>query len=169
MSTTYSGPPQLIVHADWSANLEKRWLVLATFDGTTYLVDKPEPVGPVDTLVRRLIEKAGGGQVILGFDFPIGLPLSYAQKANIRSFPEILSEFGRGKWARFYDVAKTAAEISLRRPFYPFRPGGTKQAHLLEGLRMATMTDLLRECERPHPQRGSACPLFWTLGGKQVG
>jgi hypothetical protein len=161
--------PRLIAHTDWSSKPEKRWMVLANFDGSAYSVNQPKVVETVDTLVQSLIEKADGGRVILGFDFPIGLPLSYAKKANIESFPESLPRFGKDKWARFYDIAGSASEISLNRPFYPFRPGGTKQAHLLEGLGMATMTDLLRECERPYPQRGPACPLFWTLGAKQVG
>jgi hypothetical protein len=34
---------------------------------------------------------------------------------------------------------------------------------------METMEDLLRLCERPRPGRRAACPLFWTLGGQQVG
>jgi hypothetical protein len=161
--------PRLIVHADWSSKPKKRWMVAATFDGTAYRVTKPVVVGPVNTFVQGLIESADGGQIILGFDFPIGLPLSYAQKANIKSFPECLPSFGKDKWVRFYDIAESASEISLNQPFYPFRPGGTKQAHLLAGLGIAAMTDLLRECEHAYSHRGSACSLFWTLGSNQVG
>jgi hypothetical protein len=31
------------------------------------------------------------------------------------------------------------------------------------------IADLLRRCERANATRGAASPLFWTLGGKQVG
>jgi hypothetical protein len=31
------------------------------------------------------------------------------------------------------------------------------------------MDQLRRQCELPHPGRRSASPLFWTLGGQQVG
>ena len=31
------------------------------------------------------------------------------------------------------------------------------------------LIDLLRFCDRATPTRGAACPIFWTLGGKQVG
>src|SRR5690606_36678987 len=49
------------------------------------------------------------------------------------------------------------------------RPGGTSQRHLIDGLGVESMTDLLRVCERRNGTRGAASPLFWTLGGKQVG
>jgi hypothetical protein len=49
------------------------------------------------------------------------------------------------------------------------RPGGTKQHHLTEALGVDHMEDLLRQCDRANKTRGAACPIFWTLGSKQVG
>jgi hypothetical protein len=126
-------------------------------------------VGELPTLLSRLCDRAGGGSVLMGFDFPIGLPAAYARRAGIERFKDVLPELGNGRWSRFYDVAESAEEISLERPFYPMRPGGTSQSHLVEALGVESMTDLLRDCERRNDTRGAASPLFWTLGGKQVG
>ena len=57
----------------------------------------------------------------------------------------------------------------MRLPFYPFSPGGKKQAHLLKALRVTEIDDLRRECEKKQPGRRAACPLFWTLRANQVG
>jgi hypothetical protein len=120
-------------------------------------------------LIDRLSAEGKPGCVFLGVDFPIGLPLAYARAAGIPDFKAVLTELGRGRWSSFYDLAEKASEISLGRPFYPARPGGTSHADLLTRLGVASMQDLLRVCERRTAQRGDACPLFWTLGGKQVG
>jgi len=120
-------------------------------------------------LIDRLLAAGEPGCVLLGFDFPVGLPIAYARAAGIQSFRDALPKLGRGRWLTFYDVAEKASDISLGRPFYPARPGGTSHAHLVTGLRLNTMQDLLRVCERKTAHRGNACALFWTLGGKQVG
>src|SRR5690606_33770734 len=137
-------------------------------DGS-YHVAAPEGVGAPATLLRRLCDRADGAPVLVGFDFPIGLPSAYARHAGIQRFQEVLPAFGTGRWERFYDAAAAADEIDLARPFYPMRPGGTSQRHLTEALGVASITDLLRTCERRNGTRGAASPLFWTMGGKQVG
>jgi len=162
-------PPSLVVHADWGTSPKKRWMTYATRAGDRYTVEPPEPVGDTHTLLRRLRSKGMGGPVIIGFDFPIGVPVNYARQAGVDDFLAWLPRLGAGKWDRFYDVAERAEEISTCRPFYPFRPGGTRLRYLLDGLGMETAVDLLRWCERPHPDRPVASPLFWTLGPKQVG
>jgi hypothetical protein len=107
--------------------------------------------------------------VLVGFDFPIGLPARYAAAAGVESFRALLPDLGLGRWARFYDVADRASEISVERPFYPHRPGGASQAHLASALGVGHLDELLRLCERRTPTRRKACCLFWTLGGNQVG
>jgi len=159
----------LIIHADWGSDPKKRWMCVARRAGSSYEVKAPEPVGALDTLWRRIAARADGGSAVVGFDFPIGLPRSYAYSAGISSFVDALRRFGEGEWQQFYELAEQPSQISLHRPFYPFRPGGTKRAHLIEGLALSDGSELLRRCERKTENRGPASPMFWTLGGKQVG
>ncbi len=191
-----SAQPVLVSHADWSTAPGKRWLALArlTADGS-YTAAAPQPVSDPSTLLKRLSElartapagmpsrsliddrSAGGwrarpalaGAVLAGFDFPIGLPAAYAARAGVSDFLELLPGLGCGEWSNFYQVAERLGEISLRRPFYPMRPGAAKLAHLLHGLGLDSAGDLLRGCDRAHAGRRAASPLFWTMGGQQVG
>lgn len=132
-------------------------------------VDAPELVGDLHSFWDRLHQRAGSHSVFVGFDFPIGIPMEYAEKAGLGDFKTALELFGRGSWEAFYDVARVKEEVDVHRPFYPYRPGGTSHAHLLEGLGVAHMSQLLRRCEQATRKLGAASPLFWTLGGKQVG
>jgi hypothetical protein len=162
--------PSLIAHADWSSSPRKRWVAVGQLVGETYEFDAPEPVGAVGSLLSRLQQRAPEQRTFMvGFDFPIGVPAIYARSAGIDRFLDALPQFGSGRWSAFYDIAIMRQEISPSRPFYPFRPGGSSQAHLTRALGSASMRDLLRLCERRGPHRGDACALFWTLGGKQVG
>ena len=163
--------PTVLAHTDWSVNPEKRWLAQATRQPSgRYLAQTPTLTGPASTLISRLFRAAGpDGIAVLGVDFPIGLPGAYAEKAEIADFISMLSQFGTGLWSDFYTVAETADEISLYRPFYPQRPGNTAQQHLLDGLQLMHMNQLRRRCDLPRPGRRAAAPLFWTLGGQQVG
>ncbi len=163
--------PGLVVHADWGSSPQKRWMARATLqESNRYLAHTPAPVGEPSTLLHRLYTDAGpGGIVLLGFDFPIGLPARYADLAGINDFLDLLPLLGQGDWADFYTVAEEPVQISLHRPFYPHRSGHARQRHLLDGLGVATMTDLRRQCDLARPGRRPACPLFWTLGGQQVG
>jgi hypothetical protein len=137
--------------------------------GLSYEVKDPEPVGALETFWKRIEARADGGSVFVGFDFPIGLPFSYAYRVGISSFLDALIYFGKGEWQHFYEIAEHPSQISLQRPFYPFRPGRTKPAHLIEGLALSDGSELLRRCEQKTKNRGTASPLFWTLGSKQVG
>jgi quercetin dioxygenase-like cupin family protein len=125
-------------------------------------------VGDVATLLPRLSRRARDGSVLVGFDFPIGLPAEYAERAGVVSLREVLPELGRGEWAHFFEPAERPEEISLQRPFYPRRPGGAKREHLHRGLGLDSGA-LLRVCDRATSSRRAAAPLFWTLGGQQVG
>jgi hypothetical protein len=161
--------PGYVAHADWGTRATKRWLAWARPEGSSYFVGPAEPVGDAGSLVARAIGEAAGGSALIGFDFPIGLPRRYAEAAGITSFLELLPKLGEGEWHAFYDVATSATELNLRRPFYPMRPGGTRQAHLFAAHGVERLDDLRRRCELAHPGRSAASPLFWTLGGKQVG
>jgi hypothetical protein len=158
--------PAPVAHADWSVDARKRWLARATLlpDGR-YRATGPQPVRPLDSLLKRLEAEAGAGPILLGFDFPIGLPRAYAELRRIGDFVAELRRFDD----RFYDVAAQPDEISLDRPFYPMRRGGTSRQHLVTRLKLASWPDLLRRCDQRSPTRAAACALFWTHGPQQVG
>ncbi len=128
----------------------------------------PCEVGAPATLLRRLATR-DDGPLLIGFDFPLGVPLAYAERAGVKSFRELLARAGKGELARFFDPAETADEISIGRPFYPSRPGGTRRQELVEALGLTTFHQLLRRCDRATTGRGPAAALFWTLGAQQVG
>jgi hypothetical protein len=135
-----------------------------------YLAYPAEPVGEPGTLLARLRQQISLECVLLiGFDFPIGLPEIYAERCGIVDFLSILPRLGKGEWCDFYRVAARPDEIHLQRPFYPARPGNARQSHLLNALGVQGMDELRRKCEQAHPGRRQAAPLFWTLGGQQVG
>lgn len=164
-------PPEIVVHADWSVDPAKRWCARAIrLASGSYAALPPQPVGALEDFLPGLQVAAGaGGTVFAGFDFPLGLPRAYAEAAGLDDFAAALSQFGRGRWRDFYTPAERAEEIGLRRPFYPARPGGTRHRHLYEALGFASITALRRRCDLPTATRLAASPLFWTLGGQQVG
>jgi hypothetical protein len=157
---------RVVAHADWGSQTGKRWLATARRRGEGFWVEAASPVAAPDRLLAALSAEAGPrGGVLVGFDFPIGLPLAYARRACVREFRPLLPTLG----GSFFEVAERAEEISVLRPFYPARPGGAAQQHLVEGLGVASIDDLRRVCERATPTRRAAAPLFWTLGAQQVG
>ena len=160
--------PALVAHADWSTSPAKRWMAVARLSRGIYELTEPEPVGETADLLARLQRRAGGMPFVVGFDFPIGVPMAYAERAGITSFVAALPQFGHGRWSQFYDLAETRPEISLERPFYPRRAGGTSQRDLVQGLGVTSMDALYRRCEISE-KRPRACSLFWTLGANQVG
>ncbi len=160
----------LVAHADWSVAPGKRWLALATLQAGAYRAKPPQPVGDPQTLLRRLRAQAGpDGAVLLGVDFPLGLPLAYADRAGVDDFTALLPQLGQGQWRDFYRVAERPGEISLHRPFYPARPGGARQSALVQALGLPSSAALRRRCDRQQPDRPAAAPLFWTIGAQQVG
>lgn len=163
--------PTVVAHADWSLHPGKRWAARAVLgDDGRYHVSGPRPAGIPAVWRAELREQAGATGIILaGFDFPIGLPQAYAARAGVADFLALLPRLGRGEWADFYRVAEEKEEIGVKRPFYPYRPGGTRRQHLLDGLGLADFGQLRRRCDRAQPHRRAAAPLFWTLGAQQVG
>jgi len=158
-----------LIHADWSVNPSKRWLARAVWNGE-WTVVAIEPVGPIDKFVQALGAQARTEPVLVGFDFPIGVPANYGNRTGLSGFPDLLRNIGEGRWARFIEVARTPGEISTERPFYPAGvTAGIKQADLIDAHLAADLDGLRRACERRTKERRAACPLFWTLGGNQVG
>ena len=117
----------------------------------------------------RLGQAGRDGPILVGFDFPIGLPAAYAKQARHRGLRPALAGFGQGRWRDFYEVAAQPEQIALTRPFYPARPGGRSRRQLVDGLGLETWQGLHRRCDGATAGRQAACPMFWTLGGNQVG
>ncbi len=135
-----------------------------------YIAHAPEPVGNSETLLERMHKVVGEDDTILiGFDFPIGLPAAYAERVGAHDFLALLPTLGREEWSAFYKVAEEPADIGLHRPFYPQRPGGARMHHLLDALDMTSKDELLRRCDWASAGRRAASPLFWTMGAQQVG
>lgn len=162
--------PVLVAHADWGSSAARRRLTYALRrpDGR-FIAYAPGPVGDLQTLLRRLRTLAPSGGILFGVDFPLGLPQRYAAAAGVTGFAPLLPQLGTGQWVRFYEVAEHPEEISIVRPFYPQRPGGARQIHLVQALGMTSIDDLRRRCDRAAPARRAAAPIFWTLGAQQVG
>ena len=165
--------PEVVSHADWGTNPKKRVAAVARLlaDGR-YRVEVPARVGRTGSLREQLgVTSAEPGTTLLGFDFPIGIPAAYAERAGIISFRSALAQFGTGDWESFYEVAETPSEITPHRPFFPYsctRKGTCSRKDLTSRLGFS-WDELYRRCERKTETRAAASPLFWTLGGKQVG
>jgi len=161
--------PRVVAHADWGVGAAKRWVAVALLGPEGgYRALAPRPVVRDGGVLERLGVPGGDprGGVVLGFDFPIGLPRRYAELVGIDHFRPALAEFGEGRWAAFYEVAAAREQIGLYRPFYPLTTGVKGERarwHLHEALGLGA-GELLRLCDRQ-----GAEVLFWTLGGRQVG
>jgi hypothetical protein len=161
----------LVAHADWGVDPRKRWMAVARGEIGSGWVAAPARLFPSNELLRGSVGAHAGEQVLVGFDFPIGLPRAFAERAGVERFVDALPLFGSGAWSSFFDVADDAADVSLHRPFYPRTAqvkGAKRQIHLTEALGLA-MDQLRRRCEQRQPERSAACSLFWTVGGNQVG
>lgn len=164
--------PQLtqIAHSDWSKDSNKRWMAFAQMqaDQRWHVSDLIKIDQPSQLFLYLKSQMILPGCILAGFDFPIGLPRAFATKAGISRFLSALPLFGDMEWADFYLPAEKPSEISVYRPFYPARPGHSKRNHLEQALGIP-FDQLYRLCEIAHDNRRPACPLFWTMGGQQVG
>jgi hypothetical protein len=162
--------PTVVYHADWGTDPKKRWLCKAVLEGDRYRAQAPVLVGDHVGLLNRIKDEIGEtGTAVLGFDFPIGIPARYAALLGVTEFKSFLLQLGHGTFADFYRISATSAEVSKYRPFYPYKPGGTKHGHLWSALGLTCIDDLRRKCDLANGGRRAACPLFWTLGANQVG
>jgi len=154
-----------LIHADWSVDPRKRIAASARPKGDgRYEIVSLAPFGLAASALQSL-----ESPVLLGFDFPIGVPKHYGDRLPYSSFLEFIAAFDEASWSSFARPAERSHEICLERPFYPFRPGGTSQRHLLEAHSALSINDLRRRCELKTDSCPAACSLFWTLGGNQVG
>lgn len=159
-----------LVHADWSVSPSKRWAAWATPIERGWRVDALAPVGDLADFRRRLLEISRLIPVLAGFDFPIGVPKVFGEKTGAAGFPDFLRSLDGPRWGRFSSVAREPREIAIEQPFYPASARrGVRRASLVEGHGVEGFADLLRVCERATSTRRAACPVFWTLGGAQVG
>lgn len=151
-----SSRPALVAHADWSAGVRGRALVVARPAAGGWSLRLEDPAA-----VPGLVALPGA---LLGFDAPIGLPAAYARARGIEDFRRFLATLGPDD--PLFEPAALPAEVSLERPFYPRRPGGARRARLEAGLGLGPLERALRRaCDR---ESGAAC-LFWTLGARQCG
>jgi hypothetical protein len=153
-------------HADWSCEPGKRWAATANRTNKGWSVGASQIASSADIVGLVYESQRDGRKGLLGFDFPIGIPIAFGKQTNFDGFVEALSQFGFDEWKIFFEVAEHPNEISLTRPFYPKScSAGRRHAHLLEPLNVNSIDDLRRICEQKAPHRPAACPLFWTLGG----
>jgi hypothetical protein len=127
----------------------------------------PKLVDNLGSLIGQLRTEAGEtGCAFASFDFPIGVPALYAQRAEVLSFRALLPKLGNGDWKDFYSVCDKPEQITEHRPFYPNRKfKGKKKQELFIGHGVSSVEALLRRCERGGKGQKQACCLFWTLGG----
>lgn len=159
-------------HADWSVAPAKRWVAAARREpDDRYLAAAPHLAGPAAGLSGVFGPGVAdeGVTALLGFDFPIGLPLAYAAKAEIEDFRAALPRFGSGRWVEFFVPARTEGEIALERPFFPAGAGVAGNAAKLGAALELTRGQLLRACDRAHAGRRAAAALFLTQGRQQAG
>ena len=137
--------------------------------GSGWIVEAPEQVGAVETLIDRLQQRAGGLPVAFGIDCPIGIPRAYARlHASEQDFPSFLRSLDTS--SNFLTVASNLDQISPSRPFYPHRgiSGMTRHSHAT-ALGLQSADDLCRACDRATAERPAGAPVFWTLGANQSG
>lgn len=164
--------PALIAHCDWSTTSKKRWMAVAVRCAGKFVASGPELVLDTADLLERLRKRRQeAGSILVGFDFPIGVPRAYGEAIALQDFRTALMTFGKGAWADWFKPAERPSDVNIRRPFYPLRPGnaGTaRKCHLTTALELSA-DQLLRLCEQPYGDQRAACPLFWTIGPNQVG
>jgi hypothetical protein len=156
-----------LLHSDWSKDPNKRWSCMAERSADGWRATGPFRYRDI---AEQFFAGAEGSALLAGFDFPIGVPVGWAEKVTVASFRSLLLELGRGRWKHFFDVAARKEDISLERPFFPNgAQNGARRWMLLDALGVTHMDQLMRACDQRTADRRAACCLFWTLGGQQVG
>ncbi len=98
--------PKLVVHADWGAHPNKRWMTYARLTNhRTYEAFAPVSVGETEPFISRLLAmRSSGDTIFLGFDLPIGLPIIYTQQCEIEDFLTVLPLLGVGRASTKYCI-----------------------------------------------------------------
>jgi len=165
----------LVAHCDWSGakrnGARKRQMAIAAQKDKKWVLDGPKEVGDPGKLLNNLrADLPAQANILVGFDFPIGVPMAWANKPEVGKldFLALLRQLRKPYWKDFFKVAESKNDISIARPFYPNNnKGGKKQADLCEKLQL-NAEDLFRKCDNSESER-KACHIFWTLGANQVG
>lgn len=156
-----------LVHSDWSVDPHKRWTATAERAGSDWRVVSLQETLPSTEFLNLLFDCSF--RTLAGFDFAVGLPQVYLDKIEM-DFLKLLTVIGDRPWHEFSSVAISSDQISIHRPFYPKSSRrGSRRADLVKGLAVDLFVNLLRTCERKTSSRRAASPMFWTLGGNQVG
>lgn len=115
----------LISHCDWSKSAHKRWMttVVLRADGD-FSASGPERIDNPGQLISSLRDRVlPRGAILVGFDFPIGLPASYASSVRVCDFPSVLPTLGKTPfWNELNEIARTHQEIRPHRPSLPPLP-----------------------------------------------
>jgi hypothetical protein len=163
--------PARIAHADWGTSPPKQVAASAEQADGTYIAHASAPVSAFGDLPQRLGLRPGElpGGTLLGFDFAIGVPESFARLAGIDRFSDWLQQLEPS--SPLFEIANEIEQVSLQRPFFPRNiavrsPGIKQRFHDALGL---SARDVLRRCDRGHAKRGPASEMLWTLGAKAVG
>jgi hypothetical protein len=175
--------PSMIIHCDWSVDPNKQCLVVAQRSATGfYEVRGPQSVGgmtskkgnkqshsPLLDLIAESSSTAAGnaGGLWLGFDFPIGVPSGWAEKAGFRNFRDVLKRLSNDS-AKMFEPCTTFNDASADRPFVENLRGEGIQAkwacRIGFPMQDRKLVGLKRVCEVEGGQS-----LFWLVGANQVG
>lgn len=105
----------------------------------------------------------GAGARLLGVDAPLGVPATWAERAEIGSFRELVCGLSEDVLAALLEPARAPAQVHAMRPFL-VPPRGVRLRDLAARLGLAP-EELPRRCD----QLARAHPLFWCVGPRQVG
>jgi hypothetical protein len=99
----------MLVHADWSTNARKKWMTSAERIPQGWLITAPRLVPSASDFMDQWL--FSDRTVLVGFDFPIGVPAAFGRRTGFDHFPEALTKFGIGEWASFFVIADRPEDI----------------------------------------------------------
>ena len=159
---------EVCAHCDWSKHSRKRWMSAAIRADGKWIVAAPELVGDTATLFQRLAGRSHqSGSLLVGFDFPIGLPKAYAADAGIASFREAIDSSGRASGP----IGMTSPNSATRYPI----DGRFTRCGRAERREPISTTDLASSrattcCENANGRRPTGLPAVLFLDtGRQSG
>lgn len=104
--------PRRVIHVDWGKDPTRRWMAEASLDHGELRADAPRPATDLRELLAKSVKEPPPA-LLIGFDFPIGLPWQHAQRATIASFKDFLLGRTAIDHEDFFRVTTAAGEISL--------------------------------------------------------
>jgi hypothetical protein len=159
-----------MAHADWGSAPAKRLVATAELSGGVYRARAPSAVAPTGCLLERMrLTRGRRRDTLLGFDFPIGIPGAYAERARIERFSDWFRRLDPA--SAFFRIARDLDEVSTARPFFPasIRVRSPKLKERFHAALGISGHEALRRCERAHCRRRPASEMFWSLGPQAVG